>query len=667
MEERRKTILENLSNGANPPIVSIQKWIYEEKIISPKEVIQRMDLPVENGNGMGSSKEYVSVVQKWITDKLITPLEIFKDSKDGSELKRWIKPIIVKLEKEKWEEVEKEADVWKKLKLLLEYVDVYSMFSEIETHIVAAEEMKQKLEETLWNQIMVDVKDKSITADDVVSELKLYKDRFPESSHKQECDAWIEDEPWIKTIKKHNIDDYKDYIDTFHKHIKEAEDAIEDIQDDIDWKNAEENDQNVKSREEAIMAYENYLQKHSKEKNVNLVKDGKYVSRAKERIRQLKKKPVGPLTPEQRLFEELKKDRNKYNPKEIQEKVKDHITEWDHLVDEGIFDEDECQAIKDYKKPYELDFPAAPEKLSDETTEVYFWGTRGTGKTCAMGAVLSAANTIEGNLTTRPCSGKHYADALSNMLKAGTIALLPNSNPTDPSVSEMLCSFRKEIEKKTLLGKTRKINEEHGVSIVDVAGEVFVSMYLKSTGKQLKEIDEKLLNIIEKFLKTGKKDKIHFFVIEYGDGAGAKEVRTDRIVPPPTQDQTLSNGLQYLSDNHILGNSVSINVLVTKCDLMSIPENQTRKSAVAEYVKKEYKSFWKQLTAACEDNNIHNHYNSKSFEPEIIPFSIGEVFTRSLCRFDDADTKKVMDVFLEKTYGISKDTFWSRLLNFLRG
>lgn len=600
----------------------------------------------------------VESVQKWMKEGTLSLSEVMNAAPADSEIGRWIRTQVEEIEKEQWNKVVSADDDWNGLKLLSGYLE---QFPEEGSHTDEAKSRKIKLEGSLWEKVMEEVKDRDISTDDVMSHLRLFKKEYPDSQHKQECDDWLADEQWIKTIKTHTIDAFKSYIETFQKHKKEAGAEIEDIQDDIDWENAKKNDKNGGSREVAISAYEEYLSKHSTEKNEKLVREGKYVEEAKKRIDELKK-PSGPKSPEETLFDELKKDINKYNPRELQEMVSNHVTEWDHLVDAQIFDKEECDAIKDWNNPYPLKFPDAPDKLTEGTTEAYFWGTPATGKTCAMGAVLSAAKKIEKNLIVNSCSGMKYADDLSKMLTTGKVALLPYSNPDDkPSVSEMYCNFsRKEVI--PFLFWKKEMEVEHEISIVDVAGEVFTSMYMSmdpGLANQLKPSDTKLLEIIEKFMVTKGKDKIHFFVIEYG--AGGKEVRTGRLDPRPTQDDILSKGLEYIKKHKILNNSVSVNVLVTKSDLAQVPYGKTRDEVVKDFVKNEYGAFWNQLNKATEAANIRNH-NRDSFEPEIIPFSIGKVFAQNLCRFEyDEGTKEVMKVILEKTYGT-----WSKLLIFLR-
>lgn len=600
----------------------------------------------------------VDAVENWMNESGENALslnEVMKAAPADSEVGKWIKSQVEKIEKELWDKIENATDDWERLKLLSEYLE---QFFEKGLHDEEAISKKKELEEILWNKAMAEVKDKNKLTDDVLSHFKLFKKDYPDSSHMEECEKWLDDKPWINTIKEHKIESYESYKKSFPgKHDKEADEAIEDIQDDKDWENACKNASLATSRDAAKQAYQSYLDKHPK---------GKYVEDANNRINNIPE--PGPLTDEQILFRELREDINRYNPLQIQEKVKNHYTEWKHLVDAGIFDQEECDMIRNWDRPYALIFPEAPDKLTEGTTEAYFWGTPATGKTCAMGAVLSAAKSIEQNLTVKGGSGMQYADKLSSMLATDKIALLPYSNPNDkPSVSEMYCSFSREEEIKLLFWR-KKMEVEHEISIVDVAGEVFTSMYMSMDSnlrKLLKPSDTELLGIIKKFMETKSKDKIHFFVIEYG--AGGKKVssnRLDQLGLSLTQDDILSKGLEYLKDNKILGNSVSVNVLVTKSDLAPVPYGKTRDEVVRDFVKQEYGNFWRQLNKATEAAKItnHNRKDKPSYEPEIIPFSIGKVFAQNLCRFEyDNGTKEVMKVILEKTYGA-----WSKLLIFLR-
>ena len=217
----------------------------------------------------------VESVEKWMNESGENALslnEVMKAAPADSEVGKWIKSQVEKIEKELWDKVEKATDDWEGLKLLSEYLE---QFSEKGLHVEEAVLRKEELEEILWKKALEEVKDKSVSTDDVMSHFRFFKKEYPDSSHMEECEKWLDDKPWIKTIKEHKIKSYELYKKSFPgKHDKEADEAIEDIQDDDDWENACKNASLATSRDAAKQAYQSYLDKHPK---------GKYVKEAKNR------------------------------------------------------------------------------------------------------------------------------------------------------------------------------------------------------------------------------------------------------------------------------------------------------------------------------------------------------------------------------------------------
>ena len=67
-------------------------------------------------------------------------------------------------------------------------------------------------------------------------------------------------------------------------------------------------------------------------------------------------------------------------------------------------------------------------------------------------------------------------------------------------------------------------------------------------------------------------------------------------------------------------------------------------------------------------DNLKNEYAKRARVEEFkkISFSIGDVFAKSLCVFDNRDTDKIIEKLLLKTPWVTGEKFWEKILGWLR-
>ena len=114
----------------------------------------------------------------------------------------------------------------------------------------------------------------------------------------------------------------------------------------------------------------------------------------------------------------------------------------------------------------------APKPITKITkspcTEVYFWGIPSSGKSCALGAILSSANSgrVAKSMQRDPdCQGYGYMNRLANLFKTnGAVGTLPEGTAIS-STYEM--GFILEDEDR----------KEHPITCIDLAGELVRCMY----------------------------------------------------------------------------------------------------------------------------------------------------------------------------------------------
>lgn len=269
-----------------------------------------------------------------------------------------------------------------------------------------------------------------------------------------------------------------------------------------------------------------------------------------------------------------------------------------------------------------------PSRINQVCQEIYFWGMPSSGKTCALGAILSAAGTghvaktIEKN---SHCNGYDYMRQLSEIFQPGKISVLPTGTSAS-FVSDM--SF-------WLLDMENKI---HSITMIDLAGELLHAMYLvdQKREKELSPDQIKGYQCMKNLLvdSTSSNSKIHFFVLEYG-GHERKEKGIRQV-------DMLDGALSHIKNLGILRNTDAVFILMTKAD-KAYEEPGDVNDVLQKYVKTHYQAFY---------NNLRlNTQHINGGKVEMIPFSIGEVCFQDLCRFDADTANDVVKLFLERTVG----------------
>lgn len=465
-------------------------------------------------------------------------------------------------------------------------------------HSTECHDKLDELDERLW-----------LSTQNEISETTLnqYKRLFPQGKHICECDVLLGDLPWLDAKSLNTITGYNDYMDQFPgKHDSEAKQAIMNIDDEKDWRNA------VAAGNSD--AYQEYLQKHPTGTHAQQAQNALNASAGHDKI-----------------INDLKGNRNAYTPLELQKEVGNLVVTWKDLRE--VFSDDELEAIKAYRLPTNLPYGDPPQKLEEGPTEVYFWGTPSSGKTCALGAILSAANRY-GIFTgyKTPGKGGRYRDLLSNIFDSKGICVFPEGTP-DTSIQQMIFTIRDSNRK------------EHLITFVDLAGELFRSMYYKINDEQYFEenfdnAQKQALDCTLSYLNDLTNKKIHFFIVAYGEERQRWRGEDIYMV------DFLKTTMKYLDDNKVLRKGTNgVYILVTKCDNM--PCSPDKRAEFAEqYVKENMISFYESVKSICEDAGVRDF--------EIIPFSVGDVFAQKLCKFKSDNTDNVLNKLISKTPTIKK-------------
>lgn len=270
---------------------------------------------------------------------------------------------------------------------------------------------------------------------------------------------------------------------------------------------------------------------------------------------------------------------------------------------------------------------STPEKLDrihKQSTEIYFWGIPSSGKSCALGAILSVAASGRIAKSMDPDTGSQgygYMTKLINLFHNGEVGTLMEGTAVD-SFYEM--GF-------DLLDVEGRI---HPITCIDMAGELMRCMYKANAGDKMNEIDEVMLDTLTRVLIDNRSTsrKMHIFVIEYG--------AEDKLYEGLPQKVYLDGALSYIKNTGIFKKDTdAIYIMITKADKV---KNAT-KETFNQYINDKYLGFYNGLEQICKDNEINKGRVEK------LAFSLGEVCFQNYCKFDSRPAENVVNLILQRS------------------
>lgn len=268
--------------------------------------------------------------------------------------------------------------------------------------------------------------------------------------------------------------------------------------------------------------------------------------------------------------------------------------------------------------------PEKLEKINKQSTEVYFWGIPSSGKSCALGAILSVAASGRIARSMDPdteSQGYGYMMKLINLFQNGEVGTLMEGTSVD-SFYEM--GF-------DLVDSEGKI---HPITCIDMAGELMRCMFKANAGDQMSETDEIMLDTMTKVLIDNRSTnrKMHVFVIEYG--------AENRLYEGLPQRVYLEGAVSYIKNTGIFRKDTdAIYIMITKADKA---KNATR-DTFTNYINEKYLGFYNGLEQICKDNEINKG------KVEKIAFSLGDVCFQNYCRFNSRPAENVVNLILQRS------------------
>lgn len=501
----------------------------------------------------------------------------------------------------------------------IETVEKYIRDFQHSEHAEAAKELLKKLEnnlpeeEKLWRQL-----DKN-NYDAIVGFIKEY----PSSPRLEEAaaamkrleDSFDDDErEWYKKLDKKNRDALVDYLDKYpaSRHAIEAQKLIEQLefQDEIydddyllELINNIREDKQIRGSAVKLDALAENLRK--------LIIEGKFTR--------------------EKISTFICRHPNALTVNEISVLLKKALVS-NSKLEEGGIDSRFIKAVKYARRSDTFKTPDKISQISGTSTEVYFWGLPSSGKSCAIGAILSVANNgnIADSMECNQCQGYDYMSQLvSNFSATEEVAVLP---PGTKITSTYEMSFDLHDNR----------NQVHPITIIDLAGELIRCFHLVKAGNKLDVEQQEAWDTLQSLLvsKRSENRKIHFFVIEYG----AERNKYDNVAPDFYLQAVAKDIDQMGLFRH---DTDAIYVMITKVDKTGL-KGRALEQKLRGYINNYYKGFCNTLSEICSANNING------MKLLCIPFSLGRVCFSDLCIFDEKPAANVVRELLVRSAGISK-------------
>lgn len=457
-----------------------------------------------------------------------------------------------------------------------------------------------------------------------------------------------DEEAWKEACEKNTSEAYKDYLENnpVGNHRPEARDKMHSLENE-QVSNSEEhvwNDINSDS----ISDLEDFISNYP---------GSKHRSEAKRRINELRR--VAKLSGVQRIQRIIQK----YDPEDVPDKIDqlicdqkateedvyelfrndhnvlpveavqmlDRVIDFSKLSDSANINKKFIDKLEDFdiNNQFELDTDVSPlSSIPDGFTEIYFWGVPASGKTCAVGSIMSTMTNGSGVKSVMPYNesqGSKYMMPLASSFRKDEVCVLPPRTKVEET-----------FEMRYLI--TDDNNKEHKVAFIDLSGELFECMHLSRANATLSPKQRQALKILEDILvnNRSKNPKIHFFVIEYGS-----ENNRYRGL---SQNDLLLSCLNYLDDKNILkDNTIGSYIIITKAD-------KAGKADIGKYIDDNYLGFFNGLSQRMTKWGINTRKGVAQVKR--FPFSIGDVCFQKWCLYDAEWTQYIIAEIKERSYAV---------------
>lgn len=437
-----------------------------------------------------------------------------------------------------------------------------------------------------------------------VRSIKVELEERKQNEYIQETteDAWI-------LVDKNDINSLREFINTYPQsnYVNEAKNLIDRLLYD------EIMDENV----DALVSEINNIQTSTSGTEDREVKDNLTIKVISEYLKNNK------IT-KQELLGKLSEDHNLLSSGVVKSLIREeNLISTEDLLNINI-DRAFIQRMFKGDPPHTFPTPKDLIKINKQSTEIYFWGIPSSGKSCALGAILSVAAGGRIAKSMDPdteSQGYGYMTKLINLFQDGKIGtLMEGTSPT--SFYEMGFDLIDNEDRR------------HPITCIDMAGELMRCMYKDKAGDILDDMQVNMLTTLNNVLigNRSRNRKMHIFVIEYG--------AEERLYEGLPQKVWLEGAVSYIKNTTIFEKDTdAIYIMITKAD----KAKDNRPETFNQYINENYLGFYNGLEQICKDNEINKGRVEK------IAFSLGEVCFQNYCKFNARPAENVVRLMLQRS------------------
>lgn len=289
--------------------------------------------------------------------------------------------------------------------------------------------------------------------------------------------------------------------------------------------------------------------------------------------------------------------------------------------------------------------PTPITQVNKVSTEIYFWGIPSSGKTCALGGIMSMAkngHTVVNMSPDNDCQGYGYMTRLADVFRENESV---GNLPPGTAIYDI---WEMGFDLEDPDGKV------HPITCIDLAGELVRCMYKTDAGEMLTDDEVATLQTVTNLLVSNRSTnrKMHFFVLEYGG--------EERVYEGLDQSTYLQAALSYIKRTKIFQKDTDgVFLLFTKVDKTGLT-GQELVDHLVHYTDRYYSNFYNGLVAICRDNEINGG------KVERLPFTLGNVCFQNYCLFNGQAAENVVRLLLNRTKGFKKGKL-QNILNKAKG
>ncbi len=468
--------------------------------------------------------------------------------------------------------------------------------------------------------------------------LRNYLHRYPNSIHKEE----IDDLMWINTKNAPRLNNFHRYLDDLPngRHAQEAQKAINDF---AEWEEVK--------RSGDIFLVDDYRDSHPDSPFKNEI-DRLYYDLSDKTMEDMQNNPAD----------------YKYN--DVLRLIQADIFKDYELIDKGLMSEASWQTLVDLETVKE-ELPDlknfvmnSVEGTAPGATDVFLFGTPGTGKTCMLMGLVGAngsqfnkgGDELTYSLNLQQYGG-NYAAALQSYIYAG---ITPGSTH-----GSFVTTFHGNIQEKSPKGKII----DHRINLVEMSGEEFarriadnekatVSFEDMGTGatRVMSNNNRKVFFIIVD--PTVEKVKITFLEdVTDADGNVIDQRIRKKYIDQRIILSKFVSLFELPQNQEIMKRVDAIHFIVTKSDFLD--KEGERGTVAAELLRGKYQATITTLKNYCQNSQRINR--STKYSPQVFTFSLGKFYLGDIFEFDPTETHKIINAIRVISSGEKQETLLGRL------